>query len=433
MKELLKKHVKLIGIIIAIIVVIIGIFMYIQTTTPKLILISESVNVEYGNSVSLNASDYLNNEKVDNEIIELTEVTTDASNEIQTTNEEGEEMQTELSYPGVGEYRVTLTYKKETAIVNVIVSDTIAPEFSDFTETLEYTKDCPPDDLSKEFMAIDLSEVTISADESNVDYSTIGEYTAIITASDAYENKTVKETTIKVIKPTIKLDVTEKSLTVGDSFTLKATMTGKDSEASYKSSDTSIATVNKDGKVTAKKAGTVTITASGNDVETTCKVTVKAKATTSSNSSSSSSSSSNSSNSDSSWTDHIGLKTNVANEIVTLTNKQRTNNGLSALTVNSKLTSAAQARARELYVYFSHTRPDGSSCFSVLDDYGYTYCYCGENIIQGYNSASSAVNAWMNSSGHKANILSEKYTEIGVGVLEIYGTYYCVQIFATPS
>ena len=84
-----------------------------------------------------------------------------------------------------------------------------------------------------------------------------------------------------------------------------------------------------------------------------------------------------------------------------------------------------------LQVLFSslHTRPDGTSCFTVLDQNGINYFSAGENIAMGYPTSESVVNGWMNSSGHKANILNSSFTHIGVGCYEENGYYYWVQLF----
>ncbi|MCD7809428.1 MAG: CAP domain-containing protein [Erysipelotrichaceae bacterium] len=418
MKLLLKKKYTMVIIVMIVVLVIIAlVYLFIQSNQPVLVLVSDYVEVEYGEAISLEASFYLDSEQVDEDIITATEV---------SLNDDLEA----LEYPSVGEYVVTLTYKNETKSVTISVNDTIAPEFKDFKDNFEYTKDCGPEDFVSNFEADDLSEVTITVDDGDVDYTKTGEYIATIKASDEYGNETEKEVTITIIDPTIKLNKTSYSMIVDESLVLTVTITGKDNTATFKSSDTSVATVDQNGKVTAQKAGSTTIAATANGVEDTCKITVKAQTTSSSSDGSSSSDSSSSSSNSSSSN---GLKTSVASEIVSLTNKQRTNNGLSSLTVSAKLTQAAQLRAKEIYQSFSHTRPNGSSCSTVFDEYSYSYSACGENIIYGYNSASSAVTAWMNSSGHRANILNENFTEIGVGVYSVNGVYYCVQLFGRPE
>lgn len=112
-----------------------------------------------------------------------------------------------------------------------------------------------------------------------------------------------------------------------------------------------------------------------------------------------------------------------AYEVLTIVNQERAKNGLSALSMDAELLNAAKIRAAEITVLFSHTRPDGSTCFTVSDK-----AY-GENIAMGYDSATSVMNGWMNSSGHRANILTPAYKSIGVGCYNYNGTLYWVQLF----
>ncbi len=88
------------------------------------------------------------------------------------------------------------------------------------------------------------------------------------------------------------------------------------------------------------------------------------------------------------------------------------------------------ARAKELEALFSHTRPDGSSCFTVLGEYGISYSGAGENIAAGQRSPEEVMNSWMNSQGHRENIMQDSYEKIGVGHYQGQdGTQYWVQLF----
>ncbi len=104
-----------------------------------------------------------------------------------------------------------------------------------------------------------------------------------------------------------------------------------------------------------------------------------------------------------------------AKEVVTLVNAERAKAGLPALTVHNGAAKAAQMRARELVVSFSHTRPDGSGGVTALNQAGVSYRGYGENIAYGQTSAGEVMRQWMNSSGHRANILNGSFTSIGVG------------------
>jgi uncharacterized protein YkwD len=100
--------------------------------------------------------------------------------------------------------------------------------------------------------------------------------------------------------------------------------------------------------------------------------------------------------------------------VVTLVNRDRAAYGLSELSTTVELTNAAMKRAEEAYSYFSHTRPDGTSCFTVFDEYGVVYQYAGENLAWGQRTAEEAEEDWMNSEGHRANILTAEFNHIGV-------------------
>lgn len=120
------------------------------------------------------------------------------------------------------------------------------------------------------------------------------------------------------------------------------------------------------------------------------------------------------------------------NEVVRLCNIERANEGLSPLTLDATLTKGAMIRADEIVTSFSHTRPNGDSCFTVLKDVGASYWYAGENIAAGQTTPKAVVSSWMNSEGHRANILSENFNKIGIGYVyssgDLYGHYW-VQVF----
>ena len=111
-------------------------------------------------------------------------------------------------------------------------------------------------------------------------------------------------------------------------------------------------------------------------------------------------------------------------------NIEREKAGLAPLAMDAALSAAAQVRAQEIDVSFSHTRPDGTSCFTVLKEFGIGYRACGENIAKGSPSPARVVEGWMNSAGHRANILNANFTTIGVGVhADAAGTLHWAQLF----
>lgn len=125
--------------------------------------------------------------------------------------------------------------------------------------------------------------------------------------------------------------------------------------------------------------------------------------------------------------------TDLINEVYEITNNYRSLVGVSSLTLDSSLVEAANIRAKELSDSFSHTRPNGSSCFTVLSELGISYGTAGENIAAGYSSSQSVMEGWRSSSGHYQNIISSKFKKIGIGVNIINNQYYWVQIFSNQN
>ena len=119
----------------------------------------------------------------------------------------------------------------------------------------------------------------------------------------------------------------------------------------------------------------------------------------------------------------------MADRVIELVNQERTSRGLQPLVKDDRLMVAAAARAKELSQRYSHTRPNGSECFTILWHLGIDYGYAGENIAMGQRTPEIVMNDWMNSSGHRANILSENFDCIGVGYTMVDGHPYWVQLF----
>lgn len=122
-------------------------------------------------------------------------------------------------------------------------------------------------------------------------------------------------------------------------------------------------------------------------------------------------------------------------QVVTLVNKERAAAGLPALTVNTSLANVAEKKAADMRDnnYFSHTSPTYGSPFDMMKQFGISYSSAGENIAKGQRTPDEVMTGWMNSPGHKANILNSSYTQIGVGyVTDSNGTGYWVQEFIRP-
>ncbi len=116
-------------------------------------------------------------------------------------------------------------------------------------------------------------------------------------------------------------------------------------------------------------------------------------------------------------------------EVVNLTNNERAKAGLQALQIDTKLTQSAQAKSQDMKDknYFSHTSPTYGSPFDQMKSFGVSYKSAAENIAMGQRTAAEVVDGWMNSPGHKANIMNASYTHIGVGLSD--SGYYWTQQF----
>lgn len=116
----------------------------------------------------------------------------------------------------------------------------------------------------------------------------------------------------------------------------------------------------------------------------------------------------------------LGYATNVTvGDLHTLSNQQRNANGVAALTLNSQLNSAATAKANDMIAknYWAHNAPDGTTPWAFIGASGYSYTVAGENLAKDFNTSSGVVTGWMNSAGHRANILNGSYYDVGYGVV----------------
>jgi uncharacterized YkwD family protein len=121
--------------------------------------------------------------------------------------------------------------------------------------------------------------------------------------------------------------------------------------------------------------------------------------------------------------------------VVELVNKERVSRGLQPLANNWQLQRVARYKSADMLnkKYFSHTSPTYGSPFNMMENFGITFSSAGENIAMGQRTPEEVVNAWMNSPGHRANILSPTYTQIGVGYAKgSTGMTYWTQMFIKP-
>lgn len=121
----------------------------------------------------------------------------------------------------------------------------------------------------------------------------------------------------------------------------------------------------------------------------------------------------------------------IETEVVRLVNVERQKEGLSPLTTSSEFSNVARKKSEDMAIkgYFSHTSPTYGSPFDMMKTFGIKYNTAGENIAKGQISAESVMKAWMNSSGHRDNIMNPSFNKIGVGMYEKNGTKYWTQMF----
>jgi uncharacterized YkwD family protein len=133
-------------------------------------------------------------------------------------------------------------------------------------------------------------------------------------------------------------------------------------------------------------------------------------------------------------TSNVSASTQVQ-QILALVNQERAKAGLAPLKLSAALDNMASAKAADMRDknYFDHQSPTYGSPFDMMTKWGINYSYAGENIAAGQQSPADVMNSWMNSPGHRANILNPNYTELGVGLAKggSYGTYW-VQEFIRP-
>lgn len=121
--------------------------------------------------------------------------------------------------------------------------------------------------------------------------------------------------------------------------------------------------------------------------------------------------------------------TSFEQQVINLTNQQRSKYGLKPLKHNWELSRVARIKSQDMHdrKYFSHNSPIYGSPFTMIKNFGISYRTAGENIAHGYTTPQAVVNGWMNSPGHRANILNGSFTQIGVGYYA--SGHYWTQMF----
>ncbi|WP_035288831.1 SafA/ExsA family spore coat assembly protein [Clostridium sp. KNHs214] len=125
----------------------------------------------------------------------------------------------------------------------------------------------------------------------------------------------------------------------------------------------------------------------------------------------------------------------IENEVIRLVNIERSKAGVAPLSANWELSRVARYKSQDMINkgYFSHQSPTYGSPFDMMQNFGLRFSSAGENIAYGQRTPAEVMNSWMNSPGHRGNILSPSFTQIGVGVAKTSsGVYYWTQMFIKP-
>jgi len=252
-----KKKIIIISSIIAVILIAVAIAILLQNITKLKVV--DNFTIELGNEISTNVADYVL-DNTDEKVVKNTTV------EIVGLDESSE-------YPSVGDYVVKVKYKNQVREVIVTVEDTTKPVFKDFNKDITiYTGEQV--DWNTLFVADDLSEVTISVDDSAVNYYAEGTYQITVTATDTSNNIVSEVGNVNIIQTSLSISAGSVKLQKGNAYQLQSKVVGRNQNVKYTSSDTSVVTVDENGKIVGVGKGTATITVEANEVTLDCEVTV---------------------------------------------------------------------------------------------------------------------------------------------------------------
>jgi len=266
-----------------------------------------------------------------------------------------------------------------------------------------------PAGASTQGMRFSSSNTSVATVTNNGVVVAVGSGTAVITCTVGNVSATCTVVvTIPVTSVSMSANRSRATYSIGESGSVNVTVSPNDAnDKSYRLTvnNSNVLSISQDGRFTCRAPGTAIITATAsNGVRRDITITV------------------------------VDLNA-LAAEVFRLVNLERSGNGLSRLSNNNSiLNAAAMVRAREITTSFSHTRPDGRGQSTAYTDLGgrFTGVFTGtgENIASSYTSPATVMTAWMNSSGHRANILNPRFTHLGVGVaLDSTGKLLWVQTF----
>lgn len=255
-----KIAISVVGIVTAVTIggVVVGGLDKEDATSLKVV---DNFTIEYGNKISNKVADYVldgtDEEVVNNATVEI--VGDDGNSE----------------YPSLGDYVVKVKYNNQVKEVIVTVADTIKPVFVNFNKDINiYTGEQV--EWNTLFVADDLSEITISVDDSVVNYYAEGTYQITVTATDTSNNSVSETANLNITQTSLSLNATSISMKNGNTYQLQSTVVGRDQSVKYSSSNTSVVTVDANGKIISVGQGMAIVTVEANGLMVNCEITVTA-------------------------------------------------------------------------------------------------------------------------------------------------------------
>ena len=412
MKNNLKKYV-MIGVIslVAIALIFLGIYCFKQNKKMKVnsvddvkaeVVIKKEVTAEIMSDV-FKVEDFFDNKKLEDDL------------EI-NYKKDGEDITFLEKYDKLGTYEVVIKNndKEYKSLLNVV--DTTKPVLKLKNVSIKVNDKYKVSDFVEECSDNSLEDCILSFKE-NKTYKDVGVYDIVIIAKDSSGNE-VEETT--------KLEILKKQ-TSNKTSTENKDNTKNNDKVKFVKEETETEKEEKDlkygSKLTSWHVQTYNVYSDGSkkliDEYTHSEVDAK---------------NFNAKTSDmlSEANENMNTYKNMVNDVLKYTNEFRSEVNVAPLTLDEELTKAAMVRAIEMAYSnkFSHERPDGSTCFSVLNDMGINAFYTGENIAMGQRNAKEVSYAWKGSQGHYENMIDSSFNKIGIGVIKLNGIYYWAQLFS---
>ena len=338
------------------------------------------------------------------------------------------EVEFEEKYREIGKYKVVINYNGKNYTTTLKVVDTEAPVVE--VKELEITKDSEYN--AKDFIVScsdnSEKECLISFKEENV-YKDVGTYDITIVAKDESGNATEKQTKLIIKENTVKdsKSNSKEKNTTSKATTSKTTTTTTKNSVKFVKRESEVSEEQSDFKYGIKAVVKTTKTydlysdGSKKNEKTTTKTTYDKSGY-------------NASTSDLKDEASQVYASNISliNGVLNYTNSYRDEVGVEKLNLDQNLSIAATIRSMEMAYSgkFSHTRPNGTSCFTIFEEREILASNKGENIAMGQRSAESVSTSWRNSLGHYENMIDANFKKIGIGVFKFDGSFYWTQIFS---